>query len=719
MRIAKVIVEYNTKFVDKPFTYIIDGFDVKIGCRVAINFAHKSIIGMVVDIEEKSAEWLNQQPYKLKTIDYVVDKEPLINEEGFMLAEYMHKYCAAPLIACFNTMLPSALKSSTSHKKIKMVKYYQLNVDDFSKFTSKQQEALNYLKQHQEVTQTEFNKLFSVGRTLVKKEAIKVVEKEASATLDAIKNSEFQKLTNDQQQAFNQIKNSNKTINLLHGVTGSGKTEIFMHLAKDTIDKGKQVLVLVPEIALTPQMEKQFKERFGKDVAIYHSGLNNQERYEQFKLAKNGEVKISVGTRSSVFMPFDNLGLIIMDEEHENSYKQDSYPSYHARDIAIQRSKYHNCKLLLASATPSLESYARAYKGNYELIELKNRINGSLPQINLIDMSKAIREDKDYILSDQLKKAIQNRLDKNQQVILMLNRRGYAPIAKCLDCGNVIKCDDCDIAMTYHKEKKQLICHSCGKIKFVQNKCPNCGSRLISYDGIGTQKVEEHLNKIFSTAKVLRIDADTTTRKGAHKKLLKQFENHEYDILIGTQMIAKGLDFPNVTLVGILNGDSMLKVGDYHSSENTFDLLVQASGRSGRGDNQGEVYIQVYDENSPVIQAVKKHDYDLFFKQEMHYRHLTNTPPYFYMTQIILSNKDEYQLNEDLKYFNDLTNQNIIKLGPVPLLKRRQEYRYRIIIKSKDNDYMVELVNRIIDEMIQKGVKSRIDVNINPLSMES
>ncbi|OMG45092.1 primosomal protein N', partial [Paenibacillus macerans] len=382
---------------------------------------------------------------------------------------------------------------------------------------------------------------------------------------------------------------------LLHGVTGSGKTEVYLQTIEEVLNKGKEAMMLVPEIALTPQMVLRFKRRFGDDVAVLHSGLSKGERYDEWQKIRDGRARVSVGARSSIFAPFKNLGIIIIDEEHESTYKQEDYPRYHARDIAQWRSQFHHCPVVLGSATPSLESYARAEKNVYELLSLPHRVNQqALPHIDIIDMREELSEGNRSMFSIALRQAIQERLDKKEQIVLFLNRRGYASFMLCRDCGYVPHCPHCDISLTYHKTTDQLKCHYCGYQENPPSQCPNCEGDHIRQVGTGTQRVEELLQQEFPHARIIRMDVDTTSRKGAHEKLLNDFEAGKGDILLGTQMIAKGLDYPNITLVGVLNADTMLNLPDFRASERTYQLLTQVSGRAGRHEKEGQVIIQTY-----------------------------------------------------------------------------------------------------------------------------
>lgn len=490
---------------------------------------------------------------------------------------------------------------------------------------------------------------------------------------------------------------------LVEGVTGSGKTEVYLQSIAVALQQGRSALMLVPEIALTPQMTNRVKARFGQRVAVLHSGLSKGEQYDEWRRIDRGEATVVVGARSAVFAPIQHLGLIIMDEEHESSYKQDENPRYHARDVALWRGKYHDCPVVLGSATPSLETRARAAKGLYTRLVLAHRINDRpLPTVHIIDMRAELKQHQgDDDFSAPLLTAIQDRLDRHEQVVLMLNRRGFSSFMMCRDCGFVLKCPNCDISLTYHVNPRVMKCHYCGHEEAVPTVCPNCRSRKIRYYGTGTQKVETALQKLLPTARILRMDVDSTRRKGAHEKLLNQFGQHDADILLGTQMIAKGLDFPNVTLVGVLNADTALGLPDFRASERTFQLLTQVSGRAGRAEKPGEVYIQTFNPDHYAIQLARTQDYERFFVTEMHMRHQGNYPPYYYAIQLTASHEDEsvaakamYQILAAVK--QGLSDQAII-LGPTPkaIARVKRKYYYQVVIKYKHEPHLKAVLDQI------------------------
>lgn len=723
MKLAHVFVEHPIMHLDHTFTYRCDNFNVERGMRVQVPFGTTSILGFVSEVEDVREEQLAQYTYALKAILNVIDEEPLINEELFQLADWMAKTCVAPAISCFGCMLPAKLKPRSSHGQIKKERWVRY-CKDGEALSVKQQRALEIIKEAQEMSKASFRQLCKTpGEKLIDLGCIEVFEKEVRAKVDSKdkgKDSSFL-LSEEQAYAIREItKGDHHEVILLHGATGSGKTEVFLQLAKQTIERGEQVVVLVPEISLTPQMVERVTSRFGSAVAIYHSGLNAQEKYEQYQLVKQHRVQIVVGTRSAVFMPFDNLGLIIMDEEHDASYKQDVTPRYHCRDVAIHRGEYHDAKVVLASATPSLESYARAHQQVYRLISMPSRINGSFPMVKLIEMRKAVSKGESYLLSNALLDAIYERLQRKEQIILLLNRRGYTPILRCISCGYVQMCPHCEVAMSFHKEEGVLKCHTCGHTMPVPNNCPSCGSHTWRYLGMGTQKLEELVQLKFPQATIIRMDADTTSRKNAHEGLLRDFGEKKADILLGTQMIAKGLDFDNVTLVGIINGDAMLNRSDYRSAELTYDLLEQACGRSGRGDKEGEVIIQAYDCTHYAIQCAAKHDYMTFFKNEMNYRHLANYPPYTYLTSMVFVHKKESYVQQGVQQAMNIVQQksNCKVLGPSTLHRIKDETRMRILLKGKQQHLLKEYVREVYEQHQATKQKARLEIDVTPVMLE-
>ncbi|WP_102692712.1 primosomal protein N' [Rummeliibacillus pycnus] len=541
-----------------------------------------------------------------------------------------------------------------------------------------------------------------------------------------IKKSTALTLTDEQHEALRQILKSmrekKETTFLLHGVTGSGKTEVYLQAIQEAIDNGQEAIVLVPEISLTPQMTERFRARFGDLVAVMHSGLSKGEKYDEWRKIGRGEVKVAVGARSAIFAPFKNLGLIILDEEHESTYKQEDTPRYHARDIAIWRSQFHHCPVILGSATPSLESFARAKKNVYTLLTLSKRAKQqSLPAVQVIDMREELHSGNRSMFSTVLADAIQIRLERKEQIVLFLNRRGYSSFVLCRDCGTVVQCKNCDISMTYHRSSETLKCHYCGYEEHVPSECPECHSEHIRFFGTGTQKIEAEIHKVFPEARVLRMDVDTTRQKGAHERILDDFGSGKADILLGTQMIAKGLDFPKITLVGVLSADTSLNLPDFRAAERTFQLLTQVSGRAGRHDLPGEVIIQTYTPEHYAIQLSKEQHYEPFYEQEMAMRHKFAYPPYFYVVLIQVSHEDVLMAAEyagkAMDWLKLKLSSQVGLIGPTAasISRIQNRYRYQCLIKYKKEPNLTETLQQLIrmyrTEWIKKGVQLSVDLD--------
>lgn len=510
---------------------------------------------------------------------------------------------------------------------------------------------------------------------------------------------------------------------LLQGITGSGKTEVYLQAIDQVLAMEKTAIMLVPEISLTPQMTQRFVSRFGHQVAILHSGLSDGEKYDEWRRIRSGQAKVVVGARSAIFAPLDNIGIIIIDEEHEGTYKQEDHPRYHARDVALLRSTYHKASLVLGSATPSLESRARASKGLYHRLVLTQRANplAQLPEVKVVDFRDYIGETEGGNFTPYLLEKIEEKLALGEQVVLLLNRRGYSSFVMCRDCGTVDQCPNCDISLTLHMDSRTMNCHYCGFTKEIPRSCPNCASSSIRYYGTGTQKAVDELKQLLPEARILRMDVDTTRTKGSHESLLSSFGRHEADILLGTQMIAKGLDFPNVTLVGVINADTALNLPDFRSSERTFQLLTQVAGRAGRAAKQGEVLIQTYNPNHYAIKFAQTQDYEGFYHYEMAIRRQLLYPPYVYTVGLTLSHKDEsfvvkkaYQVMAELR--SGLSNQ-VAFLGPTPkpIARTHNLYHYQIILKYRFEDNLPRVLDRILDMTQQTENKDlRLSIDHEP-----
>ena len=717
--ITKVLVEINNINVDKTFDYIVPFKyieKIKIGMRVKVPFASRKLEGFVLNLVNNADD-----NYELKEIISIVDEEPILNNELLHLGQFMSKKYFSTLISCYQTMLPKALKAqnkTTINKK--MIKYVELCSNSFPKLKPNQEKIVEYLRINGKVKKEEVNKISVSGvNTLIKNGIIieSLIEEYRLVTKDINKEKETFKLTVEQQEAKNKIlSQTQSSVFLLHGVTGSGKTVVYMEIVEEMLNRGKDSIFLVPEISLTPQMVYHFKSRFGDEVAVLHSRLSEGEKYDEYRKIVEGKVHIVVGARSAVFAPFKNLGAIIIDEEHTTSYKQDNNPKYSAIEIAIERAKNNNAIVILGSATPSLETYARSIKGLYTLVELKHRVNtNNLPLVEIVDMSK--EKHRGSIFSSKLITEVKKRLEEHEQIILLLNRRGYSSFITCSNCGYTAKCPHCDITLTYHKTSNTLRCHYCGYADKMNDICPSCGEKAIKTLGTGTEKVEEEIKKVFN-ARVVRMDLDTTSKKGSHEKIITAFKNHEYDILLGTQMIAKGLDFSNVTLVGVINADTSLMIPNYRSNEYTFQLLMQTAGRSGRGEKNGSVIIQTFNPEHYAITLASKHDYFDFFKQEMEVRRKLSYPPYYYLIYIKVIGKDYNKISiESNKIASILTRElkNSKILGPTTcsVFKLNGLFRFGIIIKYKKEEKMEEVLQSLVNHY--KGNQTvKVDIDVNP-----
>lgn len=723
MYILKVLVEHPTHTLDTTFDYLSHQY-VLSGCRVKIKFGYQNIIGYVDDVIEtnKTKEELEyEKGFHYSYIQEVIDTQPLLNHELRNLANYLSKLTLSPRISCLQCMLPPQLKPSTNKSVGIIYKKSVKFIKDISLKTKKQQEALEYIKEHDLLPIKDYPFSIALLDNIEKQGAICYIQKEIYRNPYQYdeKVIEDLPLTSMQQNVVNQILSSYNSYEtfLLHGVTGSGKTEVYLHLSRFVIQQKKTVLMMVPEISLTPMMVQAFKSRFGKQVAILHSKLSLGERYDEYRRIVSKEVKIVVGARSAVFAPLENIGLIIMDEEHDASYKQESNPRYLTSQVARIRGQFHHCPVVLGSATPSLESYSRALKGIYQLCSLPQRINQNpLPAIELIDMVEEMKNHNYGIFSKKMQKAIQEKIDKNEQVILLLNKRGYSSFLRCNDCGEVIKCPHCDVTLTYHKATQTLRCHYCDYSQPAYLKCPSCKSSNVKMIGTGTQKVEEYLEKKFLNARVIRYDVDSTRKKGGHEKLLEKFEKQEANILLGTQMIAKGLDFENVTFVGVINADISLNIPDFRANERTFQLLEQVSGRSGRGNKTGTVMIQTYNPDHFVLKCVKTHDYKRFFQEEMKIRGMAKYPPYCHLVSILIQGKKEDEVEiSSLEIKNYLSKQleNTIILGPAncTIYKINDIYRKRITLKLINTKDLYPVLEKMNDFYKKRKVNVVCDFN--------
>ncbi|MBQ9318462.1 MAG: primosomal protein N' [Bacilli bacterium] len=715
-----VLVEIKAKGIDQTFTYLVPKEledKIKIGIRVLVPFGNKKLEGFILAFNKEEVA------YKLKSIIDIVDEEPVLTEEMLKLGKYISEKTLCNLISAYQTMLPRALKAKSGFNiNKKYLIYIKLIDKEYTSKVKKQQEIIELLKKSDMLKKDLMEVSASSVNTLLKKNVI-IEEKREVYRLDEedCKEESHIQLNSDQKKVVERVlecKDEFKPF-LLYGVTGSGKTEVYMHIIEEIIKDDKEVIVLVPEISLTPQFVSHFKKRFGNMIAILHSGLNDGEKYDEWRKIINKDVKIAIGARSCIFAPLTNLGLIIIDEEHTDTYKQENNPKYNAIDIALKRAKTYHCPLVLGSATPSIESYTRAKSNIYELLTLDKRVNNTMPNVKLIDMKEEIRKGNN-LFSEELKEGIKYCLDNHEQVILFLNRRGYSTVITCNNCGYTLKCPNCDIPLTYHKATNKMNCHYCDYTTSKLVKCPECGSNNINSLGLGTEKLEEEVTKEFG-ARVIRMDIDTTSKKGSHEKIITAFRKKEYDILIGTQMISKGLDFENVTLVGVINGDASLNVPDYRSSERTFALLNQVAGRSGRSKKKGKVIIQGFNIDHYSIIKASQHDYIGFYNEEMQIRKLLKYPPYYNLTLIRISGKDYNECyNESKKIYTYLANniKDVIILGPSNsnMPKINNIYYMQIILKYKKTNLIINSL-KFINSQYKKNNKINVDIDINPKNL--
>lgn len=727
---AEILVEYDVKSLDHVFTYEIPQSlkeIIKVGMKVKVPFGNKEINGLVISIVE---QYNNE--YTPKMILSVIDEQIFFSDELMKLGKYLQETTLCNLVTAYKTMLPSSLKikekTKTYEKYEKLIKL-NCSVEDVRTFINdnarakKQCEIMEILLDNEWHCRNEF--IQNVVKSLMEKKYI-IEKKQQVYRINKINEIEINKLTLTKEQSkvidgIKKVLNEYKT-HLIYGVTASGKTEVYFRLIEEALKNNKTALVLVPEITLTTQMINRFYKRFGNIVAIYHSGLSDGEKNDEYLKIYRGEASIVIGTRSSVFAPLKNLGIIIADEEQSDNFKQDSNPRYNAIDIAKFRAKYNNIPLVLGSATPQLESMARAKNGVYEYHQMRNRINNAiLPKVELVDMEKEIKKC-NSIISSKLYDSIVESLSKKEQVILLLNRRGFSPIIMCSNCGYTYKCKNCDITLTYHKTKNNLRCHYCGYTIFKNEKCPECNENSLGYYGLGTEKLEEYLNETFVNANIVRMDTDTTAKKGSHEKILEDFQNCKYDILLGTQMISKGLDFPNVTLVGVINADASLNIPDFRSSEKTFSLLDQVAGRAGRSNLPGKVIIQTYNPDNFVLNCVLNHDYDSFYEYETEIRKKLSYPPYYFLTSIkIISKSYDDASNEAKKVFKFLKKSledNTIILGPTTaeVFKINNTYRFQIVLKYK-KDKLLKKTLSDLDLIYKNNRMTHIEIDNNPLKI--
>ncbi len=716
--VVGVLVQLSSQNVDKVFDYIVPRDlenSVKVGIRVLVPFGRQTLEGFVLEIKDNSDR-------DLKEIYSILDRDIVLNDELLLLGKQIQKSTLSTLISAYQVMLPKALKAKAGVLVSKKYQtFYELTDKSYLASSSAQEKILKLFSDKKTISRKELLAISSSAlSTLIEKKVLSEIKREDYRIKYEVNKDKKKVLTPSQQKVVNSVLENQQNVPfLLFGVTGSGKTEVYMQIIEEVLKRGETAIMLVPEISLTPQMVEQFSNRFGNQIAALHSALSEGEKYDEWRRIARGEASIVIGARSAIFAPLKNIGIIIMDEEHSDSYKQgDKNPRYHARDIAIWRAKYHSCPVLLGSATPSLESMARAEKGVYQLLVLKDRVNGkSLPSVEIIDMNKEAKGGAAHI-TNRLLSEVSSCIDRGEQAILFLNRRGFSTFVTCKNCNETIKCPNCDITLTYHKSNRMLRCHYCGYATPLPKVCPHCKEEALSDLGVGTEKIEEELHSLLPNARVLRMDVDTTSRKGAHKKMIDAFREHEYDILLGTQIVAKGLDFSDVTLVGVINADTSLNIPDFRSSENTYSLLSQVAGRSGRSQKTGKVYIQTFNPDHYAISFVKEHDYLGFYREEMKIRRRLGYPPFYFLCYLKISGKEaDYLFQESLKIKRSLERnlEHTIILGPTTLavFKVNNVYRYGIILKYKKEEVLYDILLKIQNHY-KNNHKLRVDIDFNP-----
>lgn len=727
--IVSVLVEISHKKIDKLFDYKVKDEDkdkIKIGIRVKVPFGKMILEGFVLDIKENNEEQEVEEEYTLKEIIEIVDEEPLLNKELLELGKIIKQNTMSTQISAYQSMLPSGYKARIK-KQVKEKIVVKIKIKDKIdttklKLSDKQKEIIDEINKGNDLY-TDLKKINSSVDTLLKNNIVEKEEVEVYRLKEKESSYERKVLTKEQQEVADTIINNlnNYKDYLLYGVTGSGKTEVYMEVIDEVLKQGKEVIVLLPEISLTPQIVDRFRGRFKEKISILHSGLSDGEKYDEYKRIRRKETKIVIGARSAIFAPFENIGLVIVDECHSSTYKQDVMPRYDAIEVARIRAKYYNVPLIMGSATPTLDQFARAKKGLYQLLTLKNRIgNAKLPKVEIIDMTREIRV-KGTDLSQTLVNKIQEKLERQEQVILFLNRRGYSNMFLCKDCGEIKKCPYCDIPMIYHKSNDMLRCHYCGLQIPKPTKCTECNSENIKLIGTGTEKVEEYITSLFKDYKIARMDLDTTSRKGSHEKIIEDFGNHKYDILLGTQMISKGLDFPNVTLVGVINADTMLAVPSYNSSFEAYSILFQVSGRAGRSDKNGEVIIQTYNKDHYAISSLINNNYEDFYQEEMKIRKSNQYPPFYYLVNIVIKSENNIKLSEEAnkisrKLNNELKNSIIFEPNPCYPYKLNKDFRLSILIKYQKEPNLYSVLNEI-NEYYTNTDKVRVEFAFNPINI--
>lgn len=727
---AEIILNSEAVEIDRPFTYKIPielQEKVKIGQIVKVPFGmgNKTSEGFVLSIKEENEVNIS---FRVKKISAIITDEPVIDEDDIKLINFLREKYLCKYIDAFRLLIPVGIMKGAKSKSKKVIVFKS---DDLSCIKKPEGyiEIINFLKENSgkytkselinvnSISQYKLNKLIEKGLLVVEEETV-FRYNNRTYNIDCEK-----ELTFEQKHVLDEYINSSNNLFLLKGVTGSGKTEVYMRMVEEVLQKNQSAIVLVPEISLTPQMIERFKGRFGRNVALFHSKLSDGERFDEWFRVKDGKAKLVVGARSAIFLPVKNLGLIIIDEEHENTYKSEQNPKYQTKEVAEFLSEQKGCRVVLGSATPTIETYYRALIGDLELLELNSRVDGKdMPPMKVVDMRNELRSGNISLFSRELFKEMQEKLSRNEQIILFLNRRGFSTFVSCRSCGYVFKCEECDISMTYHRSGL-LVCHYCGKTKRAPQKCPKCDSKYVKFFGAGTQRVEEEVKKYFKDARVLRMDVDTTRSKDAYENIYNTFKEGKADILIGTQMISKGLDFKNVTLVGVLAADMSINIPDYRAAERTFQIITQVAGRAGRGEKQGEVIIQTYTPEHYSLEYAVNYDYEGFYEKEFTVRALMKYPPFGKILLINGISKKEDLLKNFMHKISNVIKPLVEKeidvdiLGPIPCLvaKVKENYRWQIVIKGEfESEFAKKIKELLYDENKNVYNDIRISMDINP-----
>ncbi len=727
---AEIILNSEALEIDRPFTYKIPvelEEKVQVGQIVKVPFGmgNKTSEGFVLSIKGENEVNIS---FKVKKISAIITDEPIIDEDDIKLINFLREKYLCKYIDAFRLLIPVGIMKGAKSKSKKVIVFKS---DDLSCIKKPEGyiEIINFLKENSgkytkselinvnSISQYKLNKLIEKGLLVVEEETV-FRYNNRTYNVDCEK-----ELTFEQKHVLDEYNNSGNNLFLLKGVTGSGKTEVYMRMVEEVLEKNQSAIVLVPEISLTPQMIERFKGRFGRDVALFHSKLSDGERFDEWFRVKEGKAKLVVGARSAIFLPVKNLGLIIIDEEHENTYKSDQNPKYQTKEVAEFLSEQKGCRVVLGSATPTIETYYRALTGDLKLLELNSRVDGkAMPPMKVIDMRNELRSGNISLFSRELFRDMQEKLSKGEQIILFLNRRGFSTFVSCRSCGYVFKCEECDISMTYHRSGL-LVCHYCGKTKRAPQKCPKCDSKYVKFFGAGTERVEEEVKKYFKDARVLRMDVDTTRGKDSYEKIYNTFKEGKADILIGTQMISKGLDFKNVTLVGILAADMSINIPDYRAAERTFQIITQVAGRAGRGEKQGKVVIQTYTPEHYSLEYAVNYDYEGFYEKEFTVRALMKYPPFGKILLINGISKKEDLLKNFMHKISNVIKPLVEKevevdiLGPIPCLvaKVKENYRWQIVIKGEfESEFAKKIKELLYDENKNVYNDIRISMDINP-----